>query len=422
MSEIENRKTGRVLATAMVAAVVGLAAGAGAMLWLRGGMPPVASVSDPAPTKASGPCGGKPAKLYRNPMGTPDTSPVPKKDSMGMDYIPVCEDDGASEAGNVVKVSLDRVQRLGVRSEVVEERALMRTVRAFATVQFDERRQTVIAPRFGGWIEKLYVNATGDVVTAGQKLFEVYSPELNVLQQEFMLSRATQGAAPAADGRLRNLGYPEAELEKLRRGERPPRTIAVPAPAAGTVVEKMAVEGMRYQPGETLFRIIDMSTMWVLAEVYEQDLAFVKVGDMAKVTVNTWPDRSFPGRVTFIYPSVGKESRTARLRIEVANPDGLLRADMAATVEIEAPIAGRWVAVPDSAVIDSGKRQIVLVERGEGRYEPRPVKLGARVPGYVQVLEGLKPGERVVTSATFLIDAESNLRAALAAFTAGDGK
>jgi Cu(I)/Ag(I) efflux system membrane fusion protein len=422
MSEIESRKTGRVLATAMVAAVVGLAAGAGAMLWLRGGTPPVASASDPVPTKASGPCGGKPAKLYRNPMGTPDTSPVPKKDAMGMDYIAVCEDDGASEGGNVIKVSLDRVQRLGVRSEAVEERALARTVRAFASVQYDERRQAVVAPKFGGWIEKLYVNATGDSVTAGQKLFDVYSPDLNVLQQEFALSRGMQGPAGAADGRLRNLDYPEAELEKLRRGERPSRTISVLSPVAGTVVEKMAVEGMRYQPGETLFRIVDTSIMWVLAEVYEQDLAFVKVGDMAKVTVNTWPDRSFPGRVTFIYPSVGKESRTAKLRIEVANPDGLLRADMAATVEIEAPIAGRWVAVPDSAVIDSGKRQIVLVERGEGRYEPRPVKLGARVPGYVQVLDGLKPGERVVTSATFLIDAESNLRAALTTFTAGDAK
>ena len=161
--------------------------------------------------------------------------------------------------------------------------------------------------------------------------------------------------------------------------------------------------------------------MWVLAEVYEQDLAFVKVGDMAMVTVNAWPNRPFAGRVTFIYPGVDKDSRTARLRIEVANSDGLLRADMAATAEIEAPIPGRWVAVPDTAVIDSGKRQIVLVERGEGRYEPRPVKLGVRVPNYVQVLEGLAPGERVVTSATFLIDAESNLRAALAAFT-GDSR
>ncbi len=420
MSNKEGRKARRGFAIILVAALAGTAAGAGTVLWLNGAQPSTASMVSssseaPAPT---GPCGGK-VKYYRNPMGAPDTSPVPKKDSMQMDYIPVCEDEGASEDGNVVKVSLDKVQRLGVRSEAVEERALCRTVRVFATVQYDERRQTVIAPRFGGWIEKLHVNATGDVVTAGQKLFEVYSPELNVLQQEFMLSRGTQGSA---DNRLRNLDYPESDLERLRRGERPPRTIAVPAPAAGTVIEKMAIEGMRYQPGETLFRIVDTSTMWVLAEVYEQDLAFVKAGDMAKVAVNAWPNRPFPGRVTFIYPGVGKESRTARLRIEVANPDGLLRADMAATVEIEAPIPGRWVAVPDSAVIDSGKRQIVLVERGEGRYEPRPVKLGARVPGYVQVLEGLRPGERVVTSATFLIDAESNLRAALAAFTAGDGK
>ena len=420
MSNIESRKAGRGFAIAFAAALAGTAAGAGTVLWLNGAERFTANIASssseaPAPT---GPCGGK-VKYYRNPMGAPDTSPVPKKDSMQMDYIPVCEDEGASEDGNVVKVSLDKVQRLGVRSEAVEERALSRTVRVFATVQYDERRQTVIAPRFGGWIEKLHVNATGDVVTAGQKLFEVYSPELNVLQQEFMLSRGTQGSA---DNRLRNLDYPESDLERLRRGERPPRTIAVPAPAAGTVIEKMAIEGMRYQPGETLFRIVDTSTMWVLAEVYEQDLAFVKAGDMAKVAVNAWPNRPFPGRVTFIYPGVGKESRTARLRIEVANPDGLLRADMAATVEIEAPIPGRWVAVPDSAVIDSGKRQIVLVERGEGRYDPRPVKLGARVPGYVQVLEGLRPGERVVTSATFLIDAESNLRAALAAFTAGDGK
>lgn len=420
MSNIEGRKAGRGFAIAFAAALAGTAAGAGTVLWLNGAERFTANIASssseaPAPT---GPCGGK-VKYYRNPMGAPDTSPVPKKDSMQMDYIPVCEDEGASEDGNVVKVSLDKVQRLGVRSEAVEERALSRTVRVFATVQYDERRQTVIAPRFGGWIEKLHVNATGDVVTAGQKLFEVYSPELNVLQQEFMLSRGTPGSA---DNRLRNLDYPESDLERLRRGERPPRTIAVPAPAAGTVIEKMAIEGMRYQPGETLFRIVDTSTMWVLAEVYEQDLAFVKAGDMAKVAVNAWPNRPFPGRVTFIYPGVGKESRTARLRIEVANPDGLLRADMAATVEIEAPIPGRWVAVPDSAVIDSGKRQIVLVERGEGRYEPRPVKLGARVPGYVQVLEGLRPGERVVTSATFLIDAESNLRAALAAFTAGDGK
>jgi Cu(I)/Ag(I) efflux system membrane fusion protein len=197
--------------------------------------------------------------------------------------------------------------------------------------------------------------------------------------------------------------------------------LAIPSPAAGTVVEKMAIEGMRFQAGDTLFRIVDTSTMWVMGEIYEQDLGYVKVGDAVKVTVNAWPDRSFPGKVTFIYPTVGKESRTARLRIEVPNPEGSLRADMAATVLIESPLAAAPV-VPDSAVIDSGMRQVVLVDRGEGRYEPRPVKLGARVPGYVQVTEGLKLGEKVVTSATFLIDAESNLRAALSSFSAGEQK
>ena len=366
--------------------------------------------------RADGVCNGGKVKYYRNPMGAPDTSPVPKKDAMSMDYIPVCEGE-ADDGPATVRIGLDRVQRLGVRSEEVQERALSRDVRAFATLQFDERRQIVIAPKFGGWIEKLYVNATGDVVTVGEKLFDVYSPELNVLQQQWRVA----GRSADATDKLRYLAFPEPALERLRQGDPPSRTVTVPSPVAGTVVDKIAIEGMHFQPGDTLFRIVDTSNMWVMAEVYEQDLAFVKVGDAARVTVNAWPGQPFDGRVTFIYPSVGKESRTARLRIEVANPDGRLRADMAATAEIKSPLDGSRVAVPDSAVIDSGQRQVVLVERSEGRYEPRPVKLGAHVPGWVQVLDGLKPGERVVTRATFLIDAESNIRAALAAFGDGPG-
>ncbi len=373
-----------------------------------------AHAADPAAA-----CNGK-VKYYRNPMGAPDTSPVPKKDSMGMDYIPVCADE-AAEAPGTVKISLDKVQRLGVRSEEVRERPLSRDVRAFASLQFDERKQYVVAPKFGGWIEKLLVNATGDVVRRGQTLFEVYSPELNVLQQEYLVARGMQGRQGVADNRLRNLDYPQAELDKLRRGEAPPRVIGIPAPVGGTVIEKTAIEGAHFQAGDALFRIVDTSTMWVMAEVYEQDLAFVKVGDTAEITINAWPDRPFTGKVAFIYPDIGAKSRTARLRIEVANPDGRLRADMAATVEIRTPL-GNAVAVPESAVIDSGLRQVVLVERGAGRYEPRRVELGAHAGGYVQVRAGLKPGERVVTSANFLIDAESNLRAALAAFSAGEGK
>jgi Cu(I)/Ag(I) efflux system membrane fusion protein len=366
---------------------------------------------------AADPCPGGKVKLYRDPMGGPATSPVPKKDSMNMDYIPVCEGE-AEDSPGTVRISLDKVQRLGVRSEAVAERPLSRAIRAFATLQFDERRQFAIAPKFGGWIEKLHVNATGDVVTVGEKLFDVYSPELNVLQQQWRVA----GRSADATDKLRYLAYPEAALEKLRQGDPPSRTVTIPSPAAGTVVDKIAIEGMRFQPGETLFRIVDTSTMWVMAEVYEQDLGYVKVGDAAKVTVNAWPGQPFDGKVTFIYPTIGKESRTARLRIEVGNPDGRLRADMAATVEIAAPLDGSRLAVPEAAVIDSGRRQVVLVERGAGRYEPRPVKLGARVPGWVQVTEGLSAGERVVTQATFLIDAESNIRAALAAFGAGEAK
>ncbi|MBI2735278.1 MAG: efflux RND transporter periplasmic adaptor subunit [Rhodospirillales bacterium] len=366
------------------------------------------SAADPA-------CPGGKVKLYRDPMGGPDTSPVPKKDSMNMAYIPVCEDEAAETPGTV-KLSLDKVQRLGVRTEEVREHDLSRLVRAFATVQFDERKQYVVAPKYAGWIEKLFVNATGDVVKPGQPLFEVYSPELAVLQQEWRLA----GRSAYAADKLRNLDYPEADLERLRRGDAPLRTVTIRSLVAGTVVEKMAVEGMRFGLGEVLFRIVDTSTMWVMAEVYEQDLAYVKVGDRARIVVNAWPQQPLEGKVTYIYPAVGKESRTARLRIEVANPDGRLRADMAATVEIASPIDGSRLAVPDSAVIDSGRRQVVLVERGEGRYEPRPVRLGARVPGFVQVLDGLSAGEKVVTQATFLIDAESNIRAALSAF--GDGK
>jgi membrane fusion protein, copper/silver efflux system len=249
-------------------------------------------------------------------------------------------------------------------------------------------------------------------VKVGQDLFDVYSPELNILQQQWRVA----GRSADATDKLRYLAFPEATLEKLRRGDPPSRTVVFPSPVAGTVIDKIAIEGMHFQPGDALFRIVDTSNMWVMAEVYEQDLAFVRVGDSARVTVNTWPGEPFDGKVTFIYPNVGKDSRTARLRIELPNPDGRLRAEMAATVDILAPLEGQRIVVLESAVIDSGRRQVVLVERGEGHYEPRPVRLGVRVPGYVEVLDGLQADERVVTQATFLIDAESNIRAALAAF------
>ena len=371
---------------------------------------------------------------YRNPMGLPDTSPVPKKDSMGMDYIPVYEDQAAGDSGTV-QVAPERVQMLGVRTDVVGRRDLMRPINAMGTVQFDERRTSVVSPKYEGWIEQLLVNSTGQAVHRDQPLMRVYSPDLLLAQQEYAAIRSSLEAAGAAwsgedaskrllDGtlqRLRYLDFPEEDLEALRQGSTPRRTVTLLAPNSGTVVEKRAVQGMRFMPGERLYTIVDLSQVWLIAEVFEQDLADVAVGQKVAIDVNAYPGRPFTGRVAFIYPRVGGETRTARVRIEIANPGELLKEQMYASVHIAAPVGQPGViAVPDSAVLDSGKRQAVLVERGPGRFEPRPVHLGARAGGFVEVLVGVREGERVVTSANFLIDAESNLRTALQAFSAGE--
>jgi membrane fusion protein, copper/silver efflux system len=377
---------------------------------------------------------GRRILYYRNPMGLPDTSPTPKKDPMGMDYIPVYEGEAANDPA-IVQVSPQRVQMLGVRTEGVKRRDLVRPISAVGTVQFDERRTFIVSTKFEGWIERLLVNATGETVRRGQPLMQVYSPDLLLAQQEYATLRASlaqpEGEAASEDAsrrlldgalqRLRYLDFPEEELAGLRQGAAPRRTLTLRSPYAGTVVEKKAVEGMRFMPGEPLYTIVDMSAVWLIADVFEQDLGDVRIGQEATITLKAYPARAFKGRVAFIYPTVGEQTRTARVRIEIANSDGLLKADMYANVEITSSIGRRDVlAVPDSAVIDNGIRQVVLIDRGEGRFQPRPVRLGTRAGGFVEVLDGVREGERVVTSANFLIDAESNLRAALQAFTAGE--
>lgn len=372
---------------------------------------------------------------YRNPMGLPDTSPVPKKDQMGMDYIAVYADDD-QDAG-IVKVSPARVQMLGVRTDQVARRTLFRPLRAVSTVQFSERQQTVVSTKFEGWIEKLYVDTTGAPVAKGEPLMLVYSPVLVQTGQEYIdaakmaasMARSSDeesrvSAKRLVEGalqRLRYLDVPEAEIKRLQRERRANRTIAWPAPFSGIVEEKMAFEGMRFAPGEPLYKIAGISPIWVLAEVFEQDLAHIAVGQPATVTVKAYPGRSFEGRVAFIYPTVGQETRTGTARIELPNTDGALKADMYAEVELEAHAgAPEVLSVPDTAVIDNGVRQVVLIDHGDGRFEPRPVKLGIRADGYTEIHDGVKVGERVVVSANFLIDAESNLKAALSSFTAGE--
>jgi Cu(I)/Ag(I) efflux system membrane fusion protein len=378
---------------------------------------------DPAPKKAVAASGPRRVRYYRNPMGLPDTSPTPKKDNMGMDYIPVYEDEEKDD-GKTVKVSLDKIQRSGVRTETVQVRPIVQPVRAVGTVKNDESRLTVVTLRASGYIEDLFVNATGQTVRKGQALFRLYSSEIQTAQSDLIVSAGIKPSASQGIGlhgsmqRLRNLDVPEARIEEVRTSGTNPRTIDWPSPAGGTVVYKGVITGQRVSAGMELYRIADLTHMWVIAEVAEADLAAIEVGTSALVTVPAYPVEPFEGRVTFIYPDIKPETRTARVRVDLPNPVGRLKIDMYADVVFQTG-AGKEpaIAVPASAVIDSGTRQVVLVAKGEGRFEPRPVTLGRRGDGYVEVLSGIRKGEDVVTSATFLIDAESNLKAALQSFT-----
>jgi membrane fusion protein, copper/silver efflux system len=366
---------------------------------------------------------------YRNPMGLPDTSPVPKKDWMGMDYIPVYEGEEQDD-GKTVKVSLDKIQRSGVRTEAVASRAIVRPVRAVGTVMHDESRLTVVTMRSDGFVEDLFVSRTGQHVHAGEPLFRVYSAEIQRAQIDLLIAMGTGqrgSGVPAADAnrnlegalqRLRNLAVPESRIREVREKGVSPRTLDWPSPATGDVIEKKIINGQRVQAGQELYRIADHGHLWVIADVAESDLPAIKIGTRATVTVRAYPAQPIEGEVTFIYPELRMETRTARVRIEIPNPDGRLKVDMYADVVFQAGASEEpAIAVPASAVIDSGTRQVVLVAKGEGRFEPRAVKLGRRGDGYVEVLDGINKGEQVVTAATFLIDAESNLRAALQAFT-----
>jgi Cu(I)/Ag(I) efflux system membrane fusion protein len=372
---------------------------------------------------------------YRNPMGLPDTSPVPKKDQMGMDYIAVYADDEPASATPLVKLSLDKVQKLGVRAEAVALRDLRSTVRAVATVQANERLLSTVTSKFDGWIQKLYVNTTGQAVKVGQPLMDVYSPDLIAAQQEYLIAKrgvqtlagggsevqaSMQRLVDGALQRLRNWDISETELRRLEQDGKSQQYLTLRSPANGVVLDKPSIQGKRFMAGEVLYQIADLSNVWLLAEVFERDLAHVRVGQSVQVKVDAYPEKLFAGKLTFIYPTLNNETRTAKARIELANPQALLKPSMHARAEFSSIHAkGLTLTVPDSAVLDSGTRQLVLVQRGEGKFEPRPVKLGERGDGYVEVLEGVKAGEMVVVSANFLIDAESNLKAAFSGFGQG---
>ncbi len=355
---------------------------------------------------------------YRNPMGLPDTSPTPKKDSMGMDYIPVYE--GEDDGSPVVRVPLGKLQRTGVRSELATRRPVGRSMRVPGMVQLDERRISVVATRSDAFINEVASVTTGDRVKKGQVLLRLYSPDIAAAGAQFLSDLNIGGRDSAAGGarqRLENLGVPPEAIAEIERTRKVPLSMTWRAPRDGVVLERNVVDGMKAAPGDVLFRLADISTIWVLADVPEFDLEAVRLGAPVAIHVRSLPGRTFEGRASLIYPQVCEATRATRVRIEIANPGDVLLPNMYAEVEIGAGDAAPVLAVPESAVIDSGTRQFVIIDRGEGQFEPRNVKIGARGAGFTEIREGIAEGDRVVVAANFLIDAESNLKAALRGLT-----
>ena len=313
----------------------------------------------------------------------------------------------------------------GVRTVEATSDSVVTTVRAVGNVVPDEGRIRHITTKVAGWVEKLHVNATGQIVRTGQPLFELYSPELLATQEEYVralrtadelstsslpeVRRGAEELASAARRRLELFDVPPGFVEQLRRTGQPTRTIVFRAPFGGYVSEKSVVEGHKVEPGADLMTVTDLSRVWVSAQVYEAEAAAARVGRPATVTLQYDPSVSLRGKVSLVYPTVDTESRTIQVRLEFANPGLVLKPGMFVNVELERARAS-GVVVPDSAVIDSGARQVVFVETGPGHFEPREVRVGLRADGKAVLSEGVRAGERVATAANFLLDSESRLR------------
>tara|TARA_R110000787_G_scaffold68914_2_gene153764 strand:- start:4254 stop:5699 length:1446 start_codon:yes stop_codon:yes gene_type:complete len=351
---------------------------------------------------------------YRHPMGLPDTSPVPKKDSMNMDYLPVYADE-SSDAGTVT-ISPGKLQRTGVRTAEAVSAPMVMPVRAPGIVELDDRRISVISLRADAFVEQVEDVTIGSTVTAGAPLAMLYSPEIAAAAALYVSDlRSGAGRAKGSRQRLANLGVPPAVIEGITADKSPPVNTPLIAPLSGVVMERMAVQGMMSPAGAPLFRIADTSVVWVMAEVPESSLAGLSRGTPATISFPALPGETFPGSINEIYPAVDMQTRTARVRIELPNQDGRLLVNMFADVEMASGDATPVVQVPKTAVIDTGDRQVVIRDMGDGKFAPQDVVIGRQGDGMVEIRKGIASGERIVTTSTFLIDAESNLNAALAA-------
>ena len=335
----------------------------------------------------------------------------------GMKLTPIRKDSTAESSA----ITIDPVttQNMNIRTGVVEKGPLRRTIRTVAVIDYDETSLADVTMRFKGWITKLYVNVTGQQVHKGDPLFEIYSPDLYSAQSDYLLALENVGPTKVgAKARLENFNISEAQIAELERTKQVKKTLTINAPRDGIVVEKMAVEGQMADENMQLYRIADLALVWVQAQVYEQDLPFIHLGQDALVTLSYLPDRKFQGRVTYIYPTVDEKTRTAKVRMEFHNPGYLLKPGMFATAELTSELEPSALLVPDSAVLRSGEKNTVFVALDGGRFEPRTVTLGPRSENNLyQVLSGLSEGERVVTSGQFMLDSESQLREAIQKMT-----
>ncbi len=380
--------------------------------------------------QAQAPAPGREILFYRHPMNPSVTSPVPAKDEMGMDYVPVYAGSDSDTVPGTVSIDPTIVQSIGVRTEPAERRTMTRRIRTVGRVDYDEKGLVRVHLRSEGWVEKLFVAETGQPVRAGEPLLSLYAPQIVSAEQEYQLARhgvetlgqhalpeiAAQARALLASSaqRLRLLGVPEGELLRLQRGGDVRRQITLTAPASG-IVQRIGVrEGQFVSPQTEAFHIADLSTVWVLVDLYEDDVPWVRVGDRAQLRLRGMPGENITARVDYVYPYLEGRTRTQKVRLRLDNRDGRLRPDMFADVTLDAGRAVEAVTVPDAAIVRSGVRALVFVQIAPGRFEPREVTLGVAADGRVQILEGVAEGEAVVVSAQFLIDSESKLREAVA--------
>jgi Cu(I)/Ag(I) efflux system membrane fusion protein len=330
-------------------------------------------------------------------------------------------------APGTVQISPERQQLIGVKIGTAEMKPLEKVIRTVGRVDYDEKRIVTVSPKIGGWIEDLYVDFTGRYVKQGDPLLTIYSPELVSTQEEYLialqarksLSRSPfpevassgESLAESAKRRLKLWDISDDQIRALEESGQSKKTLTLYSPFTGFVLEKSAYKGMNIMPGQALYRLADLSVVWLYADIYEYELPFIRLGQQASIQLTYLPGQTFTGRVIYVYPALNAETRTAKVRFEIPNPHDKLKPEMYANVEIKVHLGQRLV-VPIGAIIDTGIRQLAIVDKGNGYFEPREVK-AEKIDEYYDVAKGLKPGDRVVTSANFLIDSESNLKSAV---------